>query len=114
MRKLSVILAWLGSIIAAAATSVTLQWDANSEPDIHHYNLKWGFVQAQEDHVINVGNVTTYTVNESWPRGSTVYFVCTAVNIYDLESGPSNEVSYTITPWNPNAPGHLKIIDISK
>jgi hypothetical protein len=96
------------------AVSVTLQWDANTEPDIDHYNLKWGYMSAQQNHVINVGRETTWTIDEPWSVGMTVYFVCTAVNATGLESLPSNEVFYTITPWNPNAPGHLKILDITK
>jgi hypothetical protein len=97
------------------ALMVTLQWDPNPVEDgIDHYNLKWGFVPNAEDHVINVGNVTIYTITEPWSVGMTVYFVCTAVNVSNLESGPSNEVSFTVSPWNPNAPGHLKINELSK
>jgi hypothetical protein len=99
----------------ASGVMVTLQWDANPVEDgVDHYNLKWGFVPHAEDHVINAGNVTIYTVSEPWSVGMTVYFVCTAVNVSNLESGPSNEVSFTVSPWNPNAPGHLKINSLSK
>jgi hypothetical protein len=97
------------------ATLITLAWDANPSSDqVDHYNLKWGYVMGQQNHVINVGNVTTHSIDEPWPIGSTVYFVVTAVNIVDLESGPSNEVSFTVNPWNPNAPGHLQIINVQK
>ena len=102
------------TITLLPAASVTLQWDANNPMDlVDHYNLKWGFMIGQEDHVVNVGNVTTYTISEPWPMGSTVYFVVTASNATG-ESGPSNEVSFMVNPWNPNAPGHLRIIDIEK
>lgn len=104
-------------MIAAAlllALSVTLAWDPNPEPDIDHYTLKWGFVPSAQDHAINVGKATTWTVTEPWSVGMTIYFVVTATNASALESGPSNEVSFTVNPWNPNAPGHLKIISISK
>jgi hypothetical protein len=112
MRALLILVLFVG---LAPAASVTLAWDANAASDmVDHYNIKWGFVMAQEDHVINVGNVTTYTVDEPWPIGATIYFVCTAVNTSTLESGPSNEVSFTVTPWNPMAPGHLKILGITK
>lgn len=96
------------------AISITLGWDANTEPDIDHYKLKWGFIQGQQDHIINVGKAITHTITESWTVGMTIYFVCTAVNAAGLESDPSNEVFYTIAPWNPNAPGHLKIESITK
>lgn len=97
------------------ALLVTLAWDANALSDmVDHYTLKWGFVSGAEDHSINVGNVTTYTISEPWPMGSIVYFVVTATNVHNLESNPSNEVSIQINPWNPSAPGHLKIINIEK
>jgi len=98
----------------ASAVVVTLQWDANVEPDIDHYNLKWGFVQGQEDHVINVGNVMTATVDEPWSVGMNLYFVVTAVNVADVESGPSNEVGYTIPHGQPKPPFNLRIIDVTK
>jgi hypothetical protein len=96
------------------AALVTLVWDANAAEDmVDYYTLKWGFVSQGEDHDINAGKVTTYTISEPWSVGMTVYFVVTATNQVG-ESGPSNEVSFTVTPWNPNAPGHLKILNISK
>lgn len=96
------------------ALMVTLAWDPNPPIDmVEHYTLKWGFVPQGEDHEINVGNVTGYSLSEPWPMGSTVYFVVTASNSIG-ESGPSNEVNLTVNPWNPNAPGHLKILDIAK
>jgi hypothetical protein len=98
-----------------SAVMVTLQWDANSVEDaVDHYTLKWGFVSQAEDHEINVGTATTHSVSEPWSVGMTVYGVVTATNISNLESGPSNEVSFTVNPWNPNAPGHLKILGIQK
>jgi hypothetical protein len=97
-----------------SAVLVTLQWDTNVEIDIDHYTLKWGFVPQAEDHEVNVGNVTTYAISEPWSVGMTVYFVVTATNVSNLESVPSNEVSFTVSPWNPNAPGHLKILRIEK
>jgi hypothetical protein len=98
----------------AAAFVVSLQWDANAEVDIDHYNLKWGFVPAQEDHVVDAGNSTTIVVDEPWSVGMTIYFVCTAVNVVDVESGPSNEVSYTVPHGRPKPPTNLMIIDVSK
>ena len=96
------------------AISVTLQWDANTESDIDHYNLKWGFVQAQEDHTVDAGNNTTITIDEPWTVGTTIYFVCTAVNVANMESDPSNEVAYTIPHGRPKPPFNLKIINVTK
>jgi hypothetical protein len=105
-------MAVLGNLLLAI--SVTLVWDQSPEPDIDHYNLRWGFVSQQPDHSINVGQGAMYQVVEPWSVGMTIYFTVTAVNVSNLESGPSNEVSFTVTPWNPSAPGHLRIQDINK
>ena len=98
----------------ASAVTVSLQWDANTEPDIDHYNIKWGFVQGQEDHVATTGLSTTALVIEPWSPGMTIYFVCTAVNVVDMESDPSNEVSYTVPHGRPKPPFNLRIIDVTK
>ena len=111
---MKVILLLLLTCLQAVAVSVTLQWDANTEPDIDHYNLKWGFVQAQEDHIIDAGNNTIITVDEPWSVGMTIYFVVTAVNVVNMESDPSNEVSYTIPHGRPKPPFNLRIIDVTK
>lgn len=98
----------------AAAVVVTLQWDANAEVDIDHYTLKWGFVSNAEDHNIDAGKATTFSVNEPWSVGMEVFFVVTATNTSSLESGPSNEVSYTIPHGQPKPPFNLRIIDVTK
>lgn len=111
---MKILLCLLASLAQAAAISVTLQWDPNAELDLAGYNLKWGFVQGQEDHVIDVGNNITATVDEPWSVGMTIYFVVTAYNVVDMESDPSNEVSYTVPHGRPRPPFNLRIIDVTK
>jgi hypothetical protein len=84
-------------LMAVASTAaVVLEWDPNKETNIVGYTLKWGFTSGAEDHDILTGLNTTWTVSEPWPSGTVVYFVVTATNVEGLESGPSNEISYTV------------------
>lgn len=73
---------------------ITLQWDANQEPDLNHYVVYWG--TSLGSYSDNSGNIdkseTTYTVTGL--SGGTTYYL--AVKAYDdqgRESDYSNEVS---------------------
>jgi hypothetical protein len=76
-----------------AAQSVTLAWNANSEPDIAGYKIYYRSADGGTPEVIDVGNTTTFSV--SIPGSGTTYFRVTAYNNASLESQPSPEVSYT-------------------
>ena len=94
--------------LAAAQTSVTLAWNANTEPDIAGYTIYYGTTSGNWPTSVDVGNVTQYTVNDL-TRGSTFYFVVRAYNTEGLYSGPSAEVSAQIPYIDgtvaPTAPG---------
>jgi hypothetical protein len=75
---------------------VTLTWDPNSETDLAGYEIYYGTSSGNYQWNIDVGNVTTYTVN-SLNTGVTYYFAATAYNTTGLESGYSNEVVYTVS-----------------
>jgi hypothetical protein len=77
-----------------SATQVTLLWDPNTDPGLAGYKLYWGAASGVYDHMIDVGNATSYTVTGLQP-GGTYYFVVTAYNTSGTESGYSNEVSFT-------------------
>ena len=74
---------------ATPVPKVTLAWDASSNAT--GYNLKYGFSPGSETAVVNVGNVTSWTVQLT--SATTYYFVVSAYNSAG-QSGPSNEVSY--------------------
>ena len=74
---------------------VTLEWDYNSEPDIAGYKLYYGSFSRGYGYVIDIGNLTTYTV-EGLAEGETYFIAVTAYNTTDLESGYSNEVIYVV------------------
>ena len=79
----------------AQAAQVTLAWDPNTEPDLAGYKLYYGTSSGNYSNSIAVGNVTTYTVT-NLSAGVTYYFALTALNSMLLESGYSNEISYSV------------------
>jgi hypothetical protein len=93
--------------------AVTLQWDPNTETDLTGYNLYrsdqsgLGYVRLNADLIAP----TTYTDN-TIAAGLTYYYVATAVNDSDLESGFSNEVSYTpICRGDPSGDNQRTVLD---
>lgn len=80
---------------SASGGQVTLAWDANTEPDLAGYRIWYGQSSGMygPPTPINVGNVTTYTVN-GLSSGVTYYFAATAYDTLGNESGYSNEVAY--------------------
>ena len=82
--------------IAVADSIVTLNWTANTEPDLDGYKVYYGQNEggpydgtgaSEGDSPIDVGDVTTYQLSGLLVDSATYYFVVTA---YDDEE-PSNE-----------------------
>lgn len=96
------------------SAQVTLEWDANTEPDIKGYKVYYGTSsRTYGTPIIILGNTPTYTF-ENLPPG-TYYFAVTAFNLKDLESGYSNEVSTTVTTTidgDINGDGLTNIVDL--
>jgi hypothetical protein len=100
------------SAVSASARTVTLAWDDNSEPDLDHYVVYWGFnpgdyVYNSIDNGDDIGLGTEYSVDI--PDDDQIYFFAvTAVDVSGLESDFSNEVntndnpSIVILPVNSN------------
>ena len=81
----------------ANAIDFTLSWDGNSEPDIAGYKVYYkanssGQPAGDYDNIIDVGNVTTRTL-EGLEEGVVYYFAVTAYDTSGLESDFSNEIS---------------------
>jgi len=97
----------LTTIIFLNATSLlagdaTLSWDAPTTnedgtplTDLAGYKVYYGTSSGNYSQSIDVGNVTTYVVN-NLTEGLTYYFTATAYDILANESKYSNEVSKTI------------------
>lgn len=88
------------AVALAQYNSVTLAWNANSEPDIAGYVVYWGTSSGSYGQSQSVGNATQITIN-GLEDLRTYYFVVRAYNTDGLFSGPSSEVSTTI-PDHPD------------
>ena len=96
---ITLLLCFQGSI---HAQTITLEWDANAEPDLDHYVVYWGteanppYENNSEDagDFIN-NNTTTYTVT-GLSGGTVYYFAATAFDTEGLESDFSNVASAEI------------------
>jgi hypothetical protein len=79
---------------------VTLEWDADPEPDVIGYRLYYGVTGGEYTDAIDAGNVTSAAVPDL-TVGETYYFAVTAYNAWGIESLYSNEVSVTVTEPPP-------------
>lgn len=84
----------------AAASDLTLQWDANPEPDVSGYRLRQSSLSGTVGSVQDVGLKTSYTVSNLTP-GATYYFTVTAYDAEGFESDPSGELMFEM-PLNPS------------
>lgn len=104
---------------AFATTSVTFQWDRNTETDMSGYRLYqtttsgvYVYGTGSANYKGNlaqpaVGVVPTYTLS-AIPDGSYCW-VATAYDTGSNESGPSNEICRTLDSVAPSAPKTLII-----
>lgn len=97
---LAIQLGLAATVSAQAYNSVTLAWDANTEPDIAGYIVYWGTSSRNYDRQVDVGNVTQHTVTGLQDL-QTYYFAVRAYNTDALQSAYSAEVSRVI-PANPD------------
>jgi hypothetical protein len=86
------------------ALDITLQWDANTEPDLDHYVIYWGIsfdppygYNSEDKGDFIDKNTTTYIVT-GLSDDKTYYFVARAFDTEGLKSGFSNVVSSTDDP----------------
>jgi fibronectin type 3 domain-containing protein len=79
-----------------AAQSVTLNWDSSSSADVTGYKIYYRDASINYTNVLLVNAATSATVS-GLIEGETYFFTVTAYNAtLDLESDPSNEISYTV------------------
>lgn len=76
------------------AAQVTLSWDPNAETDLAGYKVSYGKASGNYDTTVDVGKITGCTL-DGLQEGTTYYFAAKAYNTASLESGYSNEVSYS-------------------
>ncbi len=95
----SVLLVALLISVWARAEQVTLAWDANTESDLAGYKVHYGTASGSYTTSVDVHKVTTAIVT-GLTAGQTYYFVVTAYNAANNESGYSNQVSYSVPAAN--------------
>ena len=80
---------------------VTLQWDANTEEDLAGYNIYRSLETGANYTQLNSELITETQYEDLTPLPYTeYYYVATAVNTDELESGYSNEVPYSYSCQN--------------
>lgn len=83
---------------------VTLEWDANPEPNVAGYIVYFGTSSRSYFFSTNiVGRTSCYFTNSIFTPGTTYYFAVTAYDQLGLESEFSQEVSFTL-PRPTNTP----------
>ncbi len=100
---LLVALCLVGALRADAAT-VTIAWNANSEPDIARYFVGYRTTATGAETLVGVGLVTTWSLTTA-TAGNTYYFRVYAENQSGLRSAPSAEVSTTLPTTTPPPSG---------
>jgi hypothetical protein len=101
-----ILLLLTAKILAAQTTSVTLSWNANSEPDVVGYRLYYGRTSHNYEQNIDAGRSTTATI-QNLSTGTVYYFAATAYNAAGVESEFSDEVIFRSpiqTPTPPSTP----------
>jgi len=91
------------SAFTQPTTSVGLTWTPNTESDLKTYKVHRGDTAGSYNFALTNGLSTQVTVS-NLVAGRTYFFVVTAVNHGNLESGPSNEVTYKVPSGDPTGP----------
>jgi len=86
-------------LLTLVNSTVIVQWLPNSEADLAGYKLYYGTASRSYPNIINVGLMTTHTVNDLQP-GYEYFFAVTAYDTAGNESDFSEEVSIYIPDEN--------------
>ena len=117
MKKILAVLAMVLMFagMACAESNVTFVWDANTESDLAGYRLYQSQMSGSypDPHVAEIpAGTETVTINDV-PDG-TYYWVLTAFDTDENESGYSNEVTANLDTLAPGAPVNVIIQVIIK
>jgi hypothetical protein len=88
----------------AHAQSVTVAWDANTEPNLAGYIVFYGTQSGIYPYSVDVGNVTTKQVTANLTGNTRFYFVVKAYDTAWKLSPASNEVSVVTSGTAPPPP----------
>jgi hypothetical protein len=84
----------------ARAASVTLAWDAPTDPSVTGFTVYYGTQSGVYTNKITAGMQTTLVVS-NLPDGGSYYFVVKSYNASGTESTPSNEVASGVIGTTP-------------
>jgi len=87
---------------AVYAAQISLEWDANGEPDLDGYRVYYGTSSGNYTASVDVG-VNTHCVISNLEQGVTYYFAATAYDSEGNESGFSEEIVYAVPAAEPHA-----------
>ena len=88
-------LLFTASMALANIPDSTLAWDPSTDPSVTGYRLYYGTASGSYTQQVDVGNSSTAPLPNLTP-GTTYYFVVTAYDASNVESVPSNEVTFTV------------------
>ena len=86
----------------ALTATVTLSWEANTEPDLEGYKIYYGTASRVYPNVIDVGNVASFTLTIE--AGVDIYAALTAYDISGNESGYSSELVFNSSEGTAGSP----------
>jgi chitodextrinase len=93
----------VSALSVSTSAAQTVGWDANTESNLAGYILAYGTQPGSSATTIDVGNVTARAVT-GLQGGVTYYFRVRAYNTSGEQSGPSNEVAYTVPAAGDTTP----------
>ena len=89
---------------AVLAAQISLEWDANGEPDLDGYRVYYGTSSGNYTASVDIGN-NTHCVISNLEQGVTYYFAATAYDSEGNESGFSDEIVYAVPAAVSPSPG---------
>lgn len=127
MKQLLIILVMAVALVfstLAQAEDITFEWDSNTELDIVGYRLYQSDVpdgqtiggESSANFIKDIphvgGGIEGTTITVTLTSDITLYWIVTAYDNGDLESGKSNEVSNYFNVLPPAAPGALQKVNV--
>lgn len=102
-------------IAVAQAGAIVLNWDANGEADLDHYNIKRSTISGSGYAAIDsTGAGTTHYTDSTAVPGEIYHYVVTAVDASSNESGNSNEDSAPLYPGDLTLDNQVDLLDVAE
>ena len=86
------------TVINTDVSSITVIWDANTDPELAGYKVYYGTSSGDYDTVVDVGTQTSFVLS-NLISNETYYIVVTAYDTSNVESPYSNELIYIVPTY---------------